>query len=324
MYFVPGDRLSVVIIGCGKITSGLDNPDDQNINTHIKALLNNPAFKIECIFDHDHDTAKNAGLKWGVPFSTNIQAITNKNIDLAVIAVNTEQHYNVFKKISGCARKVLIEKPISASLSDSKEIVSICIQNTVDLYVNYSRSFAPEIEKMVRGLTALKYGNFQKGVLTYTKGFNHNASHYLFILASIFTDISIGRIIDLVDHNTYIDADLVLKVDNNKQIYCFALNEDKYSYLSLELYYDKAKIMLSDFGFSIEAYAIKPDPYFEGYRELENTPVITDTGTRHQYMKHVYDWIYNDFKTGTYNFNIENALKIEAIMDLKSEMNVPG
>jgi predicted dehydrogenase len=301
----------------------LDNPDDQYINTHIKALLNNPAYRIECVFDLDQDTARNAGLKWGVPYSTDLEAIATKKFDLVVIAVNTEQHYNVFKKISSCARRILIEKPITASFSDSKEIVSFCIKNTVDLYVNYSRSFAPQIENMVRGLTALKYGNFQKGLLIYTKGFNHNASHYLFIMASIFTDLSLYKIIDLVDHGTYIDADLVLKVDYDKKIYCFALDEDKYSYLSLELYYDKAKITLSDFGFSIEEYAIKHDPYFKGYRELENSPVVTDTGTRHQYMKHVYDSIYNDFKTGKYSFNIANALKIEAIMDLKSEMNVP-
>jgi predicted dehydrogenase len=323
MHPVDG-AINVVIVGCGKITSGLDSPGDGFINTHIKALLNNPGFKIDCVFDQDYEAAKNAGLKWGVPFSTDISELAGKKIDLAVIAVNTEQHFSVFKKIAECARKILIEKPISASLSDSEQIMSICRQNEIDLYVNYSRSFAPEINKMVQALRLSKYGNFQKGFLTYTKGFNHNASHYLFILASVFTDISVDRIIDITDHGAYVDADLILKVNNKQKIYCFALNEDCYSYLSLELYYDKAKITLSDFGFSLEEYPVKSTPYFEGYKELESTPVVIDTGTRHQYMKHVYDWIYNDFSTGSYNFNISDALKIEALMDLKSYMHVPG
>ena len=112
------------------------------------------------------EIAKNLGVPWFSNFSE-----VRENIEAISIAVPTSFHLGVFQLVSPHVRSVLIEKPLSSSISDSKKIIDISKKNSNKLMIGQIERFNPVIqfakEKLssgtwgkIKNISARRFSNF--------------------------------------------------------------------------------------------------------------------------------------------------------------------
>jgi len=78
----------------------------------------------------------------------NIQLALNEDYDGFTIATPAETHYEIAKTIIMAGKHLLIEKPMTLSVSDSEELLSLASQYDVNLMVGHVLLFHPAIIKI--------------------------------------------------------------------------------------------------------------------------------------------------------------------------------
>jgi predicted dehydrogenase len=81
-------------------------------------------------------------------FDSADQAFTVNDIEAFVIAADTPQHYRLAKKALQLGKHVLVEKPITTSLSEAQELVAIAKHNRLILMVDHVFLYHPVVIKM--------------------------------------------------------------------------------------------------------------------------------------------------------------------------------
>lgn len=77
-----------------------------------------------------------------------IDALITSRPDAAMIHTATAGHFSVAKPLLNAGIPVFIDKPISDSLAETKELFAIAQQHNVALFVGFNRRYAPLISKL--------------------------------------------------------------------------------------------------------------------------------------------------------------------------------
>lgn len=115
---------------------------------HLKVLDRNPRAQLSAIADLDRDRACSAAQPFGAAVYTDYRRMLEKETLDAVI-INLP-HYLHEESTLGCARKgihVLLEKPISTSVSSCRRMTEICREHRVVLQVGHIQRYFPENRK---------------------------------------------------------------------------------------------------------------------------------------------------------------------------------
>jgi len=91
----------------------------------------------------------------------NIQDAINFGFDGFIVATPAETHYNIAKKIIESKNHVLVEKPITTTYSDAKELNNLAKNNKVNLMVGHLLLFHPAIIKIKSLIDNGKIGKLQ-------------------------------------------------------------------------------------------------------------------------------------------------------------------
>ena len=144
-------RIRTLVIGLGRIASTLEkDPLRFHPCTHAGVLLSEAGkrkFHLSGIIDHDQRILKEFGRFWNIDFRklvTNIDQIKNSGIEFAVIATNSESHFEIAKFCLQCGIKnLLIEKPACLCVSEISELIRLKKKMKASIWVNHERRYHP-------------------------------------------------------------------------------------------------------------------------------------------------------------------------------------
>ena len=146
-------RYSGLVIGLGQIGMGYDYKfiPEKYILTHAQALEIHPEFDLIAGIDISKENRKLFKEKYKKPSFSEINSeIQFINPEIVVISVSTTKHYDTMKYVVSklSPKLILIEKPLSYSFNEAKEIVNISIDNDIIIAVNHIREFEPVHRKL--------------------------------------------------------------------------------------------------------------------------------------------------------------------------------
>jgi len=127
------EKLKVGVIGTGHLG-----------NLHTKMFYQLDNCELIGVFDSNYSTAKSVADEYGVKAFKNIDEIINE-VQAVSIAATTSAHYELAKKCLENNIHVFVEKPITASIPEAEEIVSIASKNKLNLQVGHIERFNPAL-----------------------------------------------------------------------------------------------------------------------------------------------------------------------------------
>lgn len=316
-------KIITLIFGLGKI--GLDYDydikDRKVILTHSKALYLNHKFKIIAGIDKSSKQLSKFHSKYNIStFRTIYDFIKfndNNKIDLIILSTNTKNRLKDFKNILKLKPKVvLIEKPISYNLSNTKKIIKLSKKNKIKLFVNFTRLSDPasiQIKKMI-SKKKIKYPI--EGIVSYSGGLYNNASHLISLLIFWLGDLKKFKIIDKGRKLNKFDLEpkfyLIFK---KASIFFFPKKYENYSNLSIELYSKNGKLSYKEEGKNVFWQSIINDNLFKRYKILNNKRKKIVNNMKF-YQSNIYNNIYKFFCSLNYTLcSSQEALVVERVLN---------
>ncbi len=180
--------VKVAIIGCGLIGTQWDahSISTKYSLTHAAGFSRHPQAKLVAVCDQDIRKAQRAAQSWGVAHTyTDPQIMFAAGpIDIAIVASSSTARWDVIDPALASGVKVLvIEKPLSISIDESKNIASAVNTSNVKSLVNYSRRWDPSMRHLQAQIAAGDFGDIQRLVGMYGKGIANNGSHMIDLTA---------------------------------------------------------------------------------------------------------------------------------------------
>lgn len=175
------ERPRVLIVGLGQVGLSYDAALPETfVYSHARACARHPALDLAGGVDASEGARALLTERYGVPAFAGVASATRAlTPDVVIIASPTATHASVLAEVLASAhpRVVLCEKPLAGSVAEGRRMVEQCAGANVALFVNYMRVVEPGALDVGRRITEEWPGPWT-GVVWYTKGFRHNASHF--------------------------------------------------------------------------------------------------------------------------------------------------
>ncbi|MEA3458492.1 MAG: Gfo/Idh/MocA family oxidoreductase, partial [Candidatus Thermoplasmatota archaeon] len=200
MFIDSKNVYSVSIIGCGDIGYKYDRGKSvQGAFSHFRSFYTSPYFQIVGVSDINEEIINEINEKFNIPAYNDFRILIEKvPADVVVVATPDQTHATILKKIVySYPRVVICEKPLASGLNEVESLVQTYDLENVGLAVNYYRRYLNEYVEIGRQISSGEVGNVQSVVIYYSRGFIHNASHYIDLIFWWFgepTDILVESI----------------------------------------------------------------------------------------------------------------------------------
>jgi myo-inositol 2-dehydrogenase / D-chiro-inositol 1-dehydrogenase len=170
--------LKVLVIGSGRM--GAIRTED---------LVQNPKLTKLLITNRNEESGKALATKFGaefVPWSSYQEA----SFDAAIVAVGTDAHEQVLSQVLPKSIPVLCEKPISATVSGTREVIAQSEKYNSPLQIGFQRRFDEPIKKMQQIIASGEIGTLYSLAM---RAHDHTPSPKEFIAGSggIFRDMHV-------------------------------------------------------------------------------------------------------------------------------------
>jgi predicted dehydrogenase len=266
-------QYNVVIIGAGNIGAFFDEPASERILTHAHVFYNSEYFKLKGFYDNNLKKAEEAASRWNCKAYESMDSAL-KNADVVCCTVPDEYHYDVLDEIARYnVRLVFTEKPLTKTLLQAEDIISIYREKNIPILVNYTRRFLDEIG-LVKSMI-IEYGSFIKGTGYYGKGIVHNGSHMIDLIKFILGDVTgykkLDQVYDFYDDDPSVDARIEVM---GGTLILQAVDCRFTTIFELDLLFEKARVQILESGFLIKIYEVTDSPVFKGYKNYVKTKEI--------------------------------------------------
>ena len=160
-------KIKVAIIGCGRICKKhILAIISENERCELVAICDNNEKKIEIISDFYDSELKerNFPLKNLIKFNAYEDLIKSKknnkiDIDLIVLATPSGLHPIQTKIAAKSGINVCTEKPMAINLADAKEMIKVCKDSKVKLFVIKQNRLNPTLQILKKKVEENKFGN---------------------------------------------------------------------------------------------------------------------------------------------------------------------
>lgn len=276
----PPKIYNVLIIGAGNIASNFDSSDSNLFLTHAHAYSKHPGFNLLGFLDNDISKAITAAKKWSTNYFRTLEEVANNfEIDVISITVPDEKHFETLLMVAQLKNIfVLTEKPLTNTLSEAEQIVSLYSKLNIHSSINFKRIFLPEVIKIKKRINNNEFGSLKFAIGYYNKGLKHNGSH----LINLFSELTRINNLNLISNLGYVHdftkEDLsyscVLKTGSDSQFLIQSFNASDYPIFELDLHFEYGRIRFYDSGSLVEIYKIENSDTFEGHSFLKKCEII--------------------------------------------------
>ena len=151
------EKIKFALVGCGRISK-----------KHAETLTKHLNHKAELIAvsDPQGERAKIIGEKYGIPYYKSYDEMLTKHPEIQVVNILTEsgnhaKHtVDIVKKYK---KHIVTEKPMALTLEDADEMIRVCDENGVKLYVVKQNRYNLPVMKLREALENGKFGKLVMG-----------------------------------------------------------------------------------------------------------------------------------------------------------------
>ncbi|MGF7060007.1 Gfo/Idh/MocA family protein [Brassicibacter mesophilus] len=149
-------KLKFALLGCGRIVS-----------KHIEALKKLNDAEIVAVCDIKENRAKEHGEKLEVPYYTDYNVmLKNEDIDVVNVLTPSGLHakhtIDIVKKYK---KHIVCEKPMALRLKDADEMIKVCDENGVRLFIVKQNRYNIPIQKLKQALDEGRFGKMVMGTV---------------------------------------------------------------------------------------------------------------------------------------------------------------
>ncbi|RLE01214.1 MAG: hypothetical protein DRJ11_10100, partial [Candidatus Aminicenantes bacterium] len=144
------ERVRVGIIGVGYL--GMQ---------HARILSYLEEADLKGVADIDFKRAMQIGNRHGVNYYKNFEQMLDE-IDAAIVATPTSEHYAITMKLLKAGKSVLVEKPIAETVEQAEEMVAEAEKRGIILQVGHLERFNPAVEAIESLITEPKFIEVQR------------------------------------------------------------------------------------------------------------------------------------------------------------------
>ncbi|MFH2002891.1 MAG: Gfo/Idh/MocA family oxidoreductase [Planctomycetota bacterium] len=284
-------KYRAAVIGCGNI--GADVSRYTNLvqpATHAGAFENNPDTDLVALVD-----INKARLDSAISFFPNARGFLTVHEmmetirpEIVSVATPSASHASIVLEVAAFRPKAIVcEKPIADRAEDAEEMIRMCKEHDIFLFVNHMRRFDPFIRKAKERVEAWK--PVIQARATYYRGLHNNGTHFIDLLR-FFLGPAVGVMSLMNDNRTFDDLpgdrnyDGMIIFASGARAVLQSLDERVYSHQDIEFYARGGRVALRKFGFVNEYTTIAPSKSFVGHFELSSETSIQEGGWR-SFMK---------------------------------------
>ena len=133
-------KIGVAVIGSGSWGKNHARVYNQLTNASLEAVV-----------DTREDIARNVAKQYGVKWYTDLEkAFTNTNIEAVSICTPTVTHYDLAKQAIELGKHVLVEKPMTNTVDEAKELIRLSKLNGTKLTVGFVERFNSAIKEALK------------------------------------------------------------------------------------------------------------------------------------------------------------------------------
>lgn len=279
--------ITICIVGAGSIGAlkpdKYDNPHSKHILTHAHSLYyfkNKKIINDFFIIDNDKEKLLKACKKWKCEGFLSLKELkdNNINIDIFIIAVNTNYHASVMLEILKYYNPKLIiaEKPFCNNYDEALLISNEYKKSKIPIIINYPRRFCPSILEIKSKLE--DYGKIRACNLIYVRGFQRDACHAIDLCNYFFGEFKHGKILGGINNtfNDYQDNDLTVPVwmeyEKCKNVYLTPANGNDYSIFEMDILMENTRINIIDHGKKTKVFIKKPEKVYGEFNSIDYEP----------------------------------------------------
>jgi UDP-N-acetyl-2-amino-2-deoxyglucuronate dehydrogenase len=138
----------IALAGCGRISKN-----------HFEAIDKIDGLDLVAVSDVDPARAKAAGEAWGVPYFTSYERmLAEANADVVTIATPSGLHHEQGIAAAQAGKHVVMEKPMSISLTGADALVHACDKAGVQLFVVKQNRLNPPVQLLKRAVDKNRFG----------------------------------------------------------------------------------------------------------------------------------------------------------------------
>ncbi len=191
-------KLNVAVIGVG------------NMGKHHSRIYSElQRVKLVAVMDINSQLGTEIANKYATHYYNDIKELIRKeNLDAVSICVPTTLHYKISKIFINAGINVLIEKPITANISEAKKILRLAKEKKVKLLVGHIERFNPAVQKVKEIIEKGDLGSITAVIARRVGGFPPQIKD---------TNIAVDLVIHDVDIVNYLLDELPSKIYLNKR-----------------------------------------------------------------------------------------------------------
>ena len=151
------DKLSFGLVGCGRISE-----------KHAEILKHHlPSAVLTAVCDTKEDRARKIGEKYRVSYYTSYHdMLTKEKIDVVSILTESGNHaQNTIDIVKRYKKHIVVEKPMALTLKDADNMIAVCENNNVKLFVVKQNRYNLPVLKLREALETGRFGRLIMGTV---------------------------------------------------------------------------------------------------------------------------------------------------------------
>jgi predicted dehydrogenase len=128
---------------------------------HARILSYLEGAELRGVVDIDPKKTMIIGNRHGVPYYQNFMEILDE-IDAAIVAVPTSEHFSITEKLLKEGKSVLVEKPMTDTVEQGEELVGLAKKNKLIFQVGHLERFNPAVEALQDLISEPKFIEVQR------------------------------------------------------------------------------------------------------------------------------------------------------------------
>ena len=126
--------------------------------THVKALRAVPELGLIAVCDPVPENAARLAQTLGVAVKTLEETLADPQLDAVLITAPTQAHAALIQRAAEAGKHIFVEKPLTATLAEAKDIIQVVQKTQVQCQVGFQRRFDPAYVEAKRAVTAGELG----------------------------------------------------------------------------------------------------------------------------------------------------------------------